>query len=189
MPLGLAPPSPIDFSRSPHCSQGRRGIVEFQQNLLLDCSRRSQRLHRQRRMGDRHDGLSEQPDRAQWRRLRGTVPDRQIGPFRHQVEHLVVCRQTDVDVRVALLKLAKPGQQPKRRDPDARRDGHGRPLPVAPQRFKSVLKLLDGIVGDAEQPLAFRGETDGPVTPVQQLDTQGLLKRLNLPADRRLRQA
>jgi hypothetical protein len=140
-------------------------------------------------MGDRHDGLSEQPDRAQWRRLRGTVPDRQIGPFRHQVEHLVVRRQTDIDIRVALLKITEPGQQPQRRDPDARGDGHGRPLPVAPQRLESVLKLLDGIVGDAEQPLAFRGEADGPVAPVQQLDAQGLLKRLNLPADRRLRQA
>jgi hypothetical protein len=62
----------------------------------------------------------------------------------------------------------------------------GRAGPAGLERAEGVLQLLHRAVGHQKQPLALGGEVDRAVGPLEQLDPQGRLQPVDLPAHRRL---
>ncbi|MCY1527227.1 hypothetical protein D9M68_622880 [compost metagenome] len=88
-----------------------------------------------------------------------------------------------------LLQAAQPRQQPQAGHADAGGDCD-RPLALdAAYLGDHVLQLLQRAVGAAEQPFALGGEGDAAMLAHEQRHLQLLFQRVDLPADRRLRQA
>lgn len=115
--------------------------------------------------------------------------DAEVDAFGAQIEYLVVRGDAQVDPGQPRLQSPEPRQQPQRGDADAGGDRHGLTLARGGERRDGVLQTVQRGIGDAEQSLAFRRERDLPVAALQQRDAEMPFERMDLTADRRLRDA
>lgn len=140
-------------------------------------------------MRDRDDDLVEQAQRAGRRAVARTIADAEVDAFGAQIEYLVVRGDAQVDRGQARLQPPEPRQQPQRGDADAGGDRDGLAFARGGERRDGVLQAVQRRIRDAEQSLAFRRERDLPVAALQQRDAEMRLERVDLAADRRLRDA
>ena len=134
-------------------------------------------------MGDGRDRFAEQALRPRRRVRGGAIADGDISASGPQIDHLVVCRHPHVDIGMALLETAETRHDPQARDADAGGDRHRLAVTAAGERIDAIMKLLEGAVGDAKEPLALGGKADRAIAAVEQFDAERLFERDDLAAD------
>src|SRR5690606_14843611 len=163
-------------------------VVELEQEVLRELVGPLERRKAERGARDRGERLAEKPLRPRGRRGGRTVADREIDALAAQVDEPRVGRDAQVDVGVARLEVAHARKQPQAGEADGRRDGDGPSAARDADVAHHLLELAHRSLGDLEESLTLWRERKGAMAAHEKLHAEHVLERVDLAADRRLRE-